>query len=201
MFVDMPAIIINFCLPGATGANAAGLYSIARKLASIPQLVRSVFSHVLSPIAASSANRDHATMQALYTFSIRISLLLALPTSVAIIIAADSLLALFVTGAAAAGPILVVLTVARGIEAGIGPASAIQQVISHRGLPVLNSTIGLITATLVLLVTFPEYETLAVAFGVATGQLTTAILSVWQLSKREKLHALDGSVLRILGSA
>ena len=201
MFVDMPAIIINFCIPGAAGANAAGLYSIARKLASIPQLVRSVFSHVLSPIAASSANRDHDAMQALYTFSIRISLLLALPTAVALIFAADFLLALFVTGAAAAWPILVILTIAKGIEAGIGPASAIQQVISHRGLPVLNSTTGFIVATIVLFVTFPEYETLGVAFAVAAGQLTTATLSVLQLSRREQLHALDGSVLRILGSA
>lgn len=201
MFVDMPAVIINFCIPGAAGANAAGLYAIARKLASIPQLVRSVFSHVLSPIAASSVNRDHETMQALYTFSIRISLLLALPTAVALIIAADFLLALFVTGAAAAWPILVILTAAKGIEAGIGPASAIQQVISHRGLPVINSTIGFIVAMIVLLVAFPVYETLGVAFAVAAGQLTTASLSVLQLSRREKLHALDGSVLRILGSA
>jgi O-antigen/teichoic acid export membrane protein len=201
IFVDMPAIIINFCLPGAAGANAAGLYAIARKLASIPQLVRSVFSHVLSPIAASSVNRDHKTLQALYTFAIRISLLLALPTAIALIIAADSLLALFVTGAAAAWPILVVLTLAKGIEAGIGPASAIQQVISHRGIPVFNSTIGLITASIVLFVSFPVYQTLGVAFAVATGQLTTATLSVWQLSRGEKLHALDGSVVRILGSA
>ncbi|MCP3999923.1 MAG: oligosaccharide flippase family protein, partial [Gammaproteobacteria bacterium] len=88
LFVDAPVIIINFSLPGAAGANAAGLYSIARKLASIPQLVRSVFSHVVSPVAASSANRDYAATQALYTFSIRLSLLLALPTALAIIMAA-----------------------------------------------------------------------------------------------------------------
>ncbi|MFT5131561.1 MAG: O-antigen/teichoic acid export membrane protein [Gammaproteobacteria bacterium] len=200
MFVDLPAVIINFCIPGAAGANAAGLYSIARKLASIPQLVRSVFSHVLSPIAASNTNSDHEAMQALYTFSIRISLLLAMPTAVAIIIAADSLLALFVTGAAAAWPILVILTAAKGIEAGIGPASAIQQVISHRGLPLINSAIGFIVATIVLFVAFPQYETLGVAFAVAAGQLTKAALSVLQLSRREKLHALDGSILRILGS-
>ena len=54
--------------------------------------------------------------------------------------------------------------------------------------------------TFVLLVSFPVYETLGVALIVAAGELTKASLSVIQLSRREKLHALDGSVLRTLGS-
>lgn len=201
MFVDMPIIIINFSLPGANGATAAGLYSIARKLASIPQLVRSVFSHVVSPVAASRAKSDPVATQALYTFSIRISLLLAIPTAVAIIVAADSILALFVTGAVAAWPILVILTAARGLEAAFGPAAALQQVISHRGLPVLNSSIGFFVAIFVLLFTFPQYHTIGVAFAVATGQLVIALLSVWQLSRTEKLHPFDGSFIRIFGGA
>ena len=201
MFVDMPVIIINFSLPGVAGANAAGLYSIARKLASIPQMVRSVFSHVVSPVAASSANSDHVVMQALYTFSIRISLLLALPTALALIMAADSILVLFVTGAAAAWPIVVILTTARGVEAALGPASALQQVISHRGLPVLKSAIGLIVAIIVLFFAFPQYQTIGVAFAVATGQLVIAFLSVWQLSRMEKLQPFDGSFIRLLCGA
>jgi O-antigen/teichoic acid export membrane protein len=200
-FSDLPVIIINFCLPGAAGANAAGLYGIARKLSSIPQMVRTVFSHVVAPIAASSANKDHAAIQALYTFSIRVSLLLALPTTVALIIAADSILALFVTGAAAAWPIMAILTLARGLEATMGPAKAIQQVISHRGFPVLNSCIGLIVATLVVLVAFPTYEAVGVALGVASGQLVIATLSVWQLSRREKLNAFEGRYMRIILAA
>ena len=197
MFSDLPVVIINFSLPGAAGANAAGLYSIARKLSSIPQMVRTVFSHVVAPIAASGANRDHSAIQALYTFSVRISLLLALPTTAALITATDSILTLFVAGAAAAWPLVIILTLARGLEAVVGPATAIQQVISHRGLPVLNSSIGLLAAAGVLFVTFPMYETIGVALGVATGQLVTAMLSVLQLSGGEKLKPFDGSFMRI----
>lgn len=197
MFSDLPVVIINFSLPGAAGANAAGLYSIARKLSSIPQMVRTVFSHVVAPIAASSANRDHSAIQALYTFSVRISLLLALPTTAALITATDSILTLFVAGAAAAWPLVIILTLARGLEAVVGPATAIQQVISHRGLPVLNSSIGLLAAAGVLFVTFPMYETIGVALGVATGQLVTAMLSVLQLSGGEKLKPFDGSFMHI----
>ncbi len=200
-FVDMPAVIINFSLPGAAGANAAGLYSIARKLSSIPQMVRSVFAHVIAPIAASSRNRQQDVLQALYTFSIRISLLLALPTAVMLIVAADSILTVFVTGSAAAWPIVVILSAARGIEASVGPASFIQQVISHRGLPVLNTVIGLIAALAVLFIAFPLYETSGVALAVATGQITMAMLSVWQLSRLDKLQAFDGSFVRIFSTA
>jgi len=128
-------------------------------------------------------------------------LLLALPTAVALIVAADSILVLFVTGAAAAWPILIVLTFARGIEAAVSPAGAIQQVISHRGMPVLNSTIGLVVATLVLLYAFPMYEAVGVAMGVAMGQIVIALLSVWQLSRMEKLKAFDSSSFKIIVTA
>ncbi|NKB36533.1 MAG: oligosaccharide flippase family protein [Gammaproteobacteria bacterium] len=198
MFVDMPAIVLNFSLPGAAGANASGLYSIARKLASIPQLVRSVFSHVVSPVGAASVNREQRAAQALYTFSIRLSLLLALPTAMALIMAADTMLALFVTGAAAAWPVVVILTTARGFEAAFGPASALQQVISHRGLPILNSAIGFLVAMIVLLITFSDYQTVGMAFAVASGQLVIAFMSVWQLAKTEGLKPFDGSFKRLV---
>ena len=198
MFVDIPAIVLNFSLAGAAGANAAALYSIARKLASIPQLVRSVFSHVVSPVAASSANRDPVAMQALYTFAIRVSVVLAIPTAVALVMAAKSILALFVTGTIAALPLVVVLTCARGLEAAFGPASALQQVISHRGLPFINSCIGLLVALVVLLVAFPRYQTLGVALAVASGQLSITFMSVWQVARLDKLIPFDGSFYRIL---
>ena len=201
LFVDAPAILLNFSLAGAAGANAAGLYSIARKLSSIPQMVRSVFSHVVSPVAASRVNSDYLARQALYTFSLRISLLLALPTAVAVMMAAESLLALFVTGAAAAWPIVVILTMARGFEAALGPASAIQQVISHRGFPLLNSVLGLIAAIVILHFTFFELETIGVAIAVAIGQLVIAFLSVWQLAMIERLQPFNGKFFRVFFGA
>ena len=197
MFSDMPVIIVNFMLPGASGANAAGLYSIARKLSSIPQLIRTVFAYVISPITVASVNRGPAARQALYEFSIRISLLLALPTSAVLILLADAILVLFATGAAAAWPIVVILTIARGIEASVGPATAIQHVISHRGLPILNTLLGFITTTIILFISFPMYQTVGVALGVAAGQIVIAVLAVWQLHRFEKLHAFGGQFMRI----
>ncbi len=198
LFSDLPVVFLNLVLPGAAGANAAGLYSIARKLASIPQMVGTVFSHVIAPIAAASENRNPDTRQTLYSFTLRVSVLLALPTTAALILAADSLLAIFVTGASAAWPILVVLALARGIEASVGPATTIQQVISHRGLPVMNSCFGLLFSVGVSAVAYPYAGAVGVAIGVACGQVLMAVLAVWQLSHMDHLLFYDRGMRKVI---
>uniref|UniRef100_UPI00266F424C lipopolysaccharide biosynthesis protein n=1 Tax=Sphingomonas bacterium TaxID=1895847 RepID=UPI00266F424C len=142
VFSDMATVAANLLAPGAAGASAAGVYAIARKVASIPQIVRQTFGYVLGPIAAAQVRGDRATIQALYDFAVRLSLLLALPTCAALIAAGPALLGLFARGAEAGLPILAILTAARGVEAVIGPASAIQQVIGRRSLPLLNSALS-----------------------------------------------------------
>jgi O-antigen/teichoic acid export membrane protein len=201
LFSDLPVVFLNLVLPGAAGANAAGLYSIARKLASIPQMVGTVFSHVIAPIAAAAENRDPETLQTLYSFTLRVSVLLAVPTTMALILAADSLLVVFVTGASAAWSILVVLAFARGIEASVGPATTIQQVVSHRGLPVMNSCLGLFFSVAISAVAYPQAGAVGVAFGVACGQVLMAILSVWQLSHIDHLAFYDREMGRVIAIA
>ncbi len=201
IFSDVPVLFLNVFLPGVAGANAAGLYSIARKLASIPQMVGTVFSHVISPVAASGENRKLATLQTLYTFSLRISLLLALPTVMLLILSVDTLLGLFVTGAVSAWPMVVILTCARGFEAMLGPATAIQQVFSNRLIPMLNTVIGLVVASIVILMAFPEYGATGLALGVASGQVIMAMLSVWQLSRMDNLYYFDAKFIQIVGAA
>src|SRR3954469_9794419 len=56
--VDAPAVIINVLLPGARGAVAAGLFEIARKLATLPLAVRQAFQYVMAPLAAHQPRAD-----------------------------------------------------------------------------------------------------------------------------------------------
>lgn len=189
VFSDMATVAANLLAPGAAGASAAAIYAIARKVASIPQIVRQTFSYVLGPIAAAAARGDRATIQALYDFAVRLSLLLALPTCAALIAAGPAILGLFAHGAGAGLPILAILTAARGVEATIGPASAIQQVIGRRLLPLLNSLIAVAAAALVLGALARPVPGLAIAFAVATGQVVVAGLSIGQLAREEGLRA------------
>src|SRR3546814_20539244 len=75
LFGDAPPVVINFMIPGGAGAAAAGLYGIARKLSSIPQLVRMAFSYVMGPLASAQARPDRREIQHLFAFATRLSVL------------------------------------------------------------------------------------------------------------------------------
>lgn len=189
VFSDVATVIANLLAPGAAGASAAGIYAIARKVSSIPQIVRQTFAYVLGPIAAAAARGDRATIQGLYDFASRLSLMMALPTCAALIAAGPAILGTFSSQARAGLPILAILTVSRGIEAAIGPASSIQQVIGKRRLPVYNSLAAFAGSAVVLVVAQPFLPGIAIALAVATGQVMVSALSIQQLSAQEGLRA------------
>ena len=56
-------------LPGARGASAAGLFGIARKISTVPLIVRQAFQYVLAPLASAEARRDRAGLGPLYRFA------------------------------------------------------------------------------------------------------------------------------------
>ena len=50
LLIDAPPVILNLTIPGARGAAAAGLFEIARKLSTVPYIVRQAFQYVLGPL-------------------------------------------------------------------------------------------------------------------------------------------------------
>src|SRR3546814_18538479 len=57
LLIDAPPVILNLMLPGARGATAARLFGIARKISTIPLIVRPTFQFVMSPFLES---QDHS---------------------------------------------------------------------------------------------------------------------------------------------
>jgi O-antigen/teichoic acid export membrane protein len=143
LFNDLPAILLNLAFPGAKGATAAGLFGIARKVASIPLIVRQAFQYVLAPLATAQAAHDRAGMQAIYGFATRISIALVVPLSALLILLALDILSLFAPEAAAALPLLLILVLGRAGEAVVGPATPVVEMTGHRILPLVNSVAGL----------------------------------------------------------
>lgn len=82
---DLPPILLNLMVSGAGGATAAAFYGIARKIASLPLIVRQSFLYVLSPLASAQASVDRNAMLPMYRFSTHISLLLAARADEAVI--------------------------------------------------------------------------------------------------------------------
>lgn len=198
---DLPPILLNLMVPGAAGATAAGLYGIARKIASIPLIVRQSFLYVLSPLSSAQAAADRSAMLPMYRFSTHMSLLLALPIAGFLILVAPETLSAFAPGAASALPVLVVLLAARAGEAAIGPATPIVEMVGHRALPLLNSLIGMALWLGLALWLVPAYGALGMAIAVSVAVVATAWAAVVELRISDRLTPFGPGFWRALTAA
>jgi O-antigen/teichoic acid export membrane protein len=182
--IDAPPVVLNLMLPGSRGAAAAGLFEIARKISTVPLIVRQAFQYVLGPLASAQAHVDRAQIAPLYHFASRVSTALVVPLAGLLIFAGVEVLSLYQPRAAAALPLLYILVAARALEAIVGPASTIIEMIGHRGLPLLNSAIAVALWIGMALWLTPQYGALgmAVAIGVATVASTYAATLQLQIS-------------------
>jgi O-antigen/teichoic acid export membrane protein len=184
---DLPPILLNLMVPGAAGATAAALFGIARKIASIPLIVRQSFLYVLSPLASAQAALDRTAMMPMYRFSTHMSLLLAVPLTGLMMLVASDMLTGFAPGSEAALSVLLVLLAARAGEAVIGPATPIVEMVGHRALPLINSVIGLIAWLVLALWLVPAYGALGMAIAVSVAVVITAWAAVVELKMSDGL--------------
>ncbi|MBC2776996.1 lipopolysaccharide biosynthesis protein [Parasphingopyxis marina] len=192
---DLPPIILNIMLPGAQGATAAGLFGIARKVASVPLIVRQAFLYVLAPLSSAQAAHDRTHIAPLYSFSSRLSAALVLPLGGLLILLASDILSLFGPGADAALGALIILTAGRVGEAILGPATPIVEMIGHRTLPLVNSVIG-VTAWAAFAWWFTADGAEGMALAVAVGAVAIAVAAVAELQISDGLHPFDLPFLR-----
>lgn len=188
-YSDLPPILLNLLLPGAQGATAAALYGIARKVASIMQMVKLSFGYVMAPLAsAQSAAVDTAAVAPLYGFSTRLAMAGILPLLAAVIGLSQEILLLFAPEARAALMLVIILSVGRTIEALLGPSAAIMEVISQRRLMLWNSAVGLISWLVLAFVLTPMFGAVGMAISVAVSLNLIALLSLLQLYWSHRLH-------------
>src|SRR3546814_17129036 len=132
LLIDAPPVILNLMLPGARGATAAGLFEIARKISTIPLIVRQSFQYVMAPLSAAQAHADRSAIGPLYRFASRVSTALVVPLAGLLAFAGADILSLSRPEAAAALPLLSVLVTARAVAAIVGPAPPILQIQNGR---------------------------------------------------------------------
>ncbi len=205
LLIDAPPVALNLVLPGAQGAQAAGLFEIARKISTVPHLVRQSFRYVLAPLSAAQARLDRARIAPLYGFACRVSTALVIPLAGLLIFAGADILSLYRPEAAGALPLLIVLASARAFEAVVGPAGEIVEMTGHRALPLLNSLIGVglwiaLAATLV-----PQPGPLGGPMGMALAVSAATVASAWaatiELRLSDRLWPFDKRLLLGLGAA
>ena len=190
LFGDAPPIVLNAILPGAGGATAAALYTIARKVSSIVQLVRSAFAYVLAPLASSAARGGRAEVQPIYAFATRLAFAMVVPLGCVMAAGGDAILDLFGPGADDAHAALVVLVLARMIEALFGSAVPVQQVIGGYRAQVVASATGLSAAALVFAF-LAAPDLMGMALAVSTGFIVAAMLPLAQLHFYGAIHPFE----------
>ena len=201
LLVDAPALVINLLLPGRQGAVAAGLFEIARKIATLPLSVRQAFQYVMAPLAAHQARADRTQIAPLYHFASRCSTALVVPLAGLLAFAGVDFLSVYRPEAMAALPLLYILVAARAAEAIVGPATPIVEMTGHRILPLVNSLIGVATWILLAFLLVPAWGAagMAVAVGVATVVIAYAATVELQLS--DGLSPFDRKLFLGLGVA
>src|SRR6185295_16182278 len=92
LLIDAPAVVLNLMIPGARGADAAGLFEIARKISTMPTVVRQAFQYVLAPLSSSQAHADRSKVAPLYHFASRVSTALVVPMAGLLVFAGPDIL-------------------------------------------------------------------------------------------------------------
>lgn len=191
LFIDLPAVLLNLSFPGANGATAAGLFGIARKVSTVPLIVRQAFQYVLAPLAAAQAAHNRAGVAELYGFATRLSIAFVVPLSALLMLTASDILSAFAPAAAAALPLLVILVLGRAAEAVVGPATPVIEMTGHRILPLLNSAIGLGAWGLLGAWLVPAYGATGMAWAVSAGTVLIAWAATLELRLADGLVAFD----------
>lgn len=198
-YTDAPTLILNMLLPGASGAAASGLFTIARKYSSVVQMVRTTFSYVMAPLASSATRQDRAQVAEIYSYATRFIASLALPLACVMAAGSGPLLSLFGAQADAATTPLIILLFARALEALLGISTPVLQVVAAYRHQLTASLIGLACAVVAGFIAADHMEILnAVTLAMATGLIITAAIPLAQLYFIEQLHPFDARFPTVL---
>lgn len=201
MLIDAPTVALNLIFPGAQGAAAAGLFEIARKLSTVPLIVRQAFQYVLAPLSSAQAHADRSQIKPLYHFASRVSTALVVPLSGLLIFAGVDILSVYRPEAQAALPLLYILVAARGIEAVVGPASVIVEMTGHKALPLLNSLIAAALWAGLGIALVPIHGPLGMAIAVGTATVASTYAATVELRISDGLTPFDRKLFQGLALA
>lgn len=192
IFSNSPALILNQLLPGAAGARASGLFTIARKLSSVVQLVRIAFVYVMAPLAASAERTDRAQVAEIYGYAVRVIFAIAFPLAAVIAGGRYSILSLFGSQGDAAAAAVVILVFARAIEATLGISLPVLQVIAHYKHQITASVFGVAVAVVAGREIVGHIDPLTgITLAMAIGFVVMALIPMVQLLLAERLHPFD----------
>ena len=201
LLIDAPPLVLNLMLPGSRGAVAAGLFEIARKISTVPHIVRQAFQYVLGPLSSAQAQADRAAIAPLYRFASRVSTALVVPLGGLLIFAGADILSIYRPEVREALPLLWILVAARVLEAIVGPAATIVEMTGHRILPLVNSFAAVALWAVLAYLLIPDRGALGMAAAVAAATLVGAWAATIELKVSDDLSPFDRKLFQGLALA
>ncbi|HEY0324521.1 MAG TPA: polysaccharide biosynthesis C-terminal domain-containing protein, partial [Allosphingosinicella sp.] len=163
----------------------------ARKLSTVPYIVRQSFQYVLAPLSSAQAHADRSAVGPLYHFASRVSTALVVPLAGLITFTGPDILSVYRREAAAAWPMLALLSASRAAEAIVGPAGTIVEMIGHRALPLLNSAIAFLLWFGLALWLTPTMGGMGMAIAVSVAIMASTYAAVVELEISDGLSPFD----------
>lgn len=182
LHTNLPIFVLNIILPGATGATAVAVYSVARRLVSILQVVRQSFEYVLAPLAsARNAEAGSKSLHQVYAFATRLIFAIFLPFAMGLVLLRADLLTLIGPAFMSAGNVILILSIGRLVEAASGPAPILIDMLGKYWLPLVNAATGVGVSAILLWVLVPAHGLDGAAIAAAVGINVTGLLSSAQV--------------------
>ena len=201
MLIDAPPMLLSLMLPGLRGAQAAGLFEVARKLSTVPHIVRQSFQYVLAPLTSAQARADRSEIAPLYHFATQVSAALVIPLAGLMVFTGRDVLSVYREEAMAALPVLAILCAARALEAIAGPAATIVEMTGHRVLPLVNSFIALLVWAGLAFWLVPDEAAVGMAWAVGAGIVVSTWAAAIELRLSDGLSPFGRKLAQCLGVA
>jgi len=204
LFSELPIIALNALTAGAAGTASAGYYAIARKIASLLQLVYNAFDYVLTPLAAHREGQaDRAAVADMYAFSARLMIALGLVLAGFLIAGRHLFVGVLGPESAPAGAALAVLAAGRLVTFFFGQAAATVRTLGSTLWSLMNGGLGLVVMLALLPVLIRAFGAPGAAGAAAAGLIVARGLPCLEVGLFYRLWPYSAALRRpaLVGAA
>lgn len=198
---ELPIIMLGTLLPANSAVVSAGAYALARKFASLLQVIKIVFDYVLAPLSAETNHRREVQyLMEMVLFATRISLIIALPVAALLIVLIPELLIFFPQEMSIAFVPVIILLLGRLCEIALGPAITLVETLCKPYLSTINSFVSLGILILGCFIFIPLMGIEGAAITAATAMIIPAFLAHQQVRRYTKLIFYDQRIIKYVVS-
>jgi len=202
LFSELPIVMLNALLPGSGGTAAAGYFAIARKVASVLQVVYNAFDYVVTPLAAyREGQADRSAVADMYVFSARMMIAVGLLLAAVLIGGRHLLVAALGPESAPAADALAILAAGRFATFLFGQAAATIRTLGTTLWSLANGLAGLLIMIALIFLLVAPFGAVGAALAAAAGLIVTRGLPCLEVAVIYKITPYSRQLVRPAAAA